>query len=281
MSEKKEERKLQVVTRRGFIKSGGLAVGALAVGSGLALTGCTAQQPAAAPPPEPTPPPDAPAWPWPYEKLDPELARKIGHEGFYEARCCYGAFKAIVTQLNDKIGYPYNTIPLDMMRFGVTGVGWAGTCGAILGAAAAINLVVEKFGDLTDELQAWYIQYPFPSETSNKLAVEKAFKTDKGFGEIVSNASGSPLCHVSVTNWSKASGLKANSPERSERCARLTGDVAAFTVEMLNALHDGKFEKVHKAAASVKACMECHGQDGRDDTRGKDDCILCHGDPHA
>lgn len=27
---------------------------------------------------------EAPAWPWPYKQLDPEKARKIGHELYYQ-----------------------------------------------------------------------------------------------------------------------------------------------------------------------------------------------------
>ena len=44
--------------------------------------------------------------------------------------------------------------------------------------------------------------------------------------KIVQTVSNSPLCHVSVGKWMKKSGYALGSPERKDRCARVTASVA-------------------------------------------------------
>jgi hypothetical protein len=44
-------------------------------------------------------------WPYPYQQLDPEYVRKLGHQGYWTGKgCAYGAFNAIVKALAEKIG---------------------------------------------------------------------------------------------------------------------------------------------------------------------------------
>jgi len=215
----------------------------------------------------------APAWPWAYTKLDPAVVSKKGYDGYYEGACCYGVVKAIVTELRDKIGYPYTMLPVDMFRYGEGGVvGWSTLCGALNGACAVVNLVAgeEVYKKVVNELVGWYTQYPFPSDKHDKYS--------KYPGQVQS-VSGSPLCHVSVTNWCKASKYGAVSSERSERCAKLTGDVAAHTVELLNAQADGKFVATYTPPATISQCMSCHGKKAMNNTRGLMDCVQCH-EPH-
>jgi hypothetical protein len=141
---------------------------------------------------------------------------------------------------------------------------------------------------LINELLGWYTQVPFPSEISNQYAVDHAFLVDeyKSDQPLVQSVSGSTECHVSVTNWCKASGLASGSSERSERCGRLTGDTAAKAVELLNQHHDGTFEPVFAFSPEVEACRVCHHKgkefEAGQFTRGKMECVQCHGpDPMA
>lgn len=148
-------------------------------------------------------------------------------------------------------------------------------CGAPLTAAAVINLVVPKadVATLCSELLGWYSQEPLPS---NKLdAISK-------YPKQVQSVAGSPLCHVSVSRWVAAAKVREDSAERKERCGKLTGDVAAKTVEMLNAYAEGKFTPVFKVSPETAACMGCHvGKDSQlVNTYGKMACVPCHGDPH-
>lgn len=229
-----------------------------------------------------------PASPWTYVKLDMETVRKKGHAKYYEGDCCFGAFAGIVEALQEVVGFPFTQVPMKMMEFGAGGVaGWGTTCGSLIGASAAINLVTDKAtaAKLVGELLAWYSQTPFPSQTSNKYAVEHAFlvkeyKSDKELPQSVSN---SPLCHVSVTKWCQASGMASGSKERSERCGRLTGDVAAKAVELLNANLAGSFASAFKLSDETQGCMTCHTKGENfamgQFTQGKMECTSCH-EPH-
>ncbi|MFZ5639537.1 MAG: C-GCAxxG-C-C family protein [Bacillota bacterium] len=276
----KENIKKDNFSRRKFLMSAGtLAFGAIGVS---ALAGCAQTEKTAANAPGDA----AVAYPWPYKKLDVETVRKKGHQGYYEGACCYGVFNAIISELGKEVGAPYTTFPTQMFKYGEGGVaGWATLCGSLNGAAAAICLVAgeEAWEDLVNELMAWYEKNPFPSDISNQYAKEKAFlvkemKSDKVLPQSVSK---STLCHVSVTEWCKKAGLKSFSKERSERCGRLTGDVAAFTVDMLNRHFDKAFTPAMKLSNEVTSCRSCHDKGGSiENTRGKMDCMPCHGDPH-
>jgi hypothetical protein len=95
-------------------------------------------------------------------------------------------------------------------------------------------------------------------------------------------ACGSPLCHASVSDWCKVSGKKVGSADRKDRCAKLTGDVAAKAVEMLNALADAKLSVGWKPTPEYATCMGCHNGPNSmlDNEQGKMNCVPCHGDPH-
>lgn len=256
------------LSRRKFLKSGILAAGALAVGSSIFHT----QVAEAAPEGghcEPA------KFPYPYVQLDPEKAKVDGYAGYGKLRCSYGCFEAIIGQLREKIGYPYTHVPTEVLAWGGTGAGgWGTLCGALIGAATAINYTMEKkdADKLVSELLGWYCDFPFPQY---EPPAGKALEYE---GKLGTSVAGSPLCHVSVSVWCDATGMKAESKARSERCARITADVAAKTVELLNAFHSKNFKAEYKNEA-VDDCMQCHGK-GRslENTRGMMDCQQCHTD---
>lgn len=278
------------LSRRAFLTGTGAALvsGALLAGYHTAQAQEPAEKDKGTAAEEPVAAAEVPAWPWPYTELDPEVVRKKGHLGYYNNACSYGAFWSIVDTLKEEVGFPYTQIPAEVMFFGEGGVaGWGTTCGALLGASAAISMVTDKDGTkaLVNELVGWYTQEPFPSEISNQYAEDKLFlvekyKYDKALPQSVSN---SPLCHQSVSVWCVENGLASGSPERSERCGRLTGDVAAKAVELLNAYHAGTFEPAFKLSAETQMCTTCHtgGEDfaAGHFTRGKMECTSCH-EPH-
>ncbi len=144
---------------------------------------------------------------------------------------------------------------------------WGSICGALPPAIDVIGLVtdLENGAILINELMAFYKDAAFPEFQPAGMNVPTT----------VANSS---LCHVSVTTWQHASGLDRNSPERKERCAGVTADVAKFTVEMLNKLADtGAYEGKFKPDDVVGQCMTCHSAL----THGKESCTHCHGDPHS
>lgn len=228
-----------------------------------------------------------PEHPWAYVELDPKQTRILGHQNYFAVNCCYGAFAAIVDALKEKVGFPFDQFPSKMFAFGGGGVaGWGGTCGALLGAAAAINLVVAPpdSGPIISELIGWYTTTALPTNEANELAVQGAYVAEMKYaGELPQSEAASPLCHASVTNWCKAAQKGSGSPEVLERCGRLTGDVSAKAVEMLNARLAGNFTPVFKQDDTTAGCLACHGPgesfEAGQFTRGLQACTSCH-EPH-
>ena len=256
-------------------------------GAAIALSGMAGAAPAAVTV-QPTSSPIT--WPFPYTKLDPEVVRKEGHKGYYAGGCMYGAFYGIMRQLQKEVGAPFTNIPLDMMRYGEGGgVGWGTLCGALNGSAAAMNLVLGKddYSKIISDLFGWYTTTAFPSDVSNQYAEDGKFlvetmKYDKALPQSVV---ASPLCHASVTEWCKVAGVNVADPKRAERCGRLTGDVAAQAVMLLNQQADKTFMATFKPSEAVTGCTSCHNSKGGATTGGivntKMDCAPCHGeDPH-
>ena len=230
---------------------------------------------------------ETPPLPWQYVTLDPEIVRKKGHQYYFAGHCAEGAFRAIVEELKINVGEPFTNIPENMFIYAKGGmVGWASLCGAVNGASCAINLVTNEDDStkLVNELLRWYTQAVLPSDTSNQYAVNGEYLVaGKTSAELAQSVSGSILCHASVTNWCKVSGYASGTPERSERCGRLAGDVAAKAVELLNQHAEGTFQPVLEIPSEAQYCRTCHSK-GTDYelgqfTRGKMDCGTCH-DPH-
>jgi hypothetical protein len=167
-------------------------------------------------------------------------------------------------------------MPSEMMIVGEGGIaGISSICGALLGSATAIFLVAgglepkkrEEAFALIRELFAWYEKEALPN-----------YRPKSPKFEIKTSVARSPLCHVSVTRWSKATGLKSFSKERSERCGWLTASVAKYTVEILNSKFSESFKPAHALSPEVKACRGCHDKGGAlENSRGLMDCMGgCH-----
>ena len=304
---------MKTLNRRDFIKGvaalSTAAVCSVAAGNAFAdeeKPAETAVQPDAVEPAAPTEPGQTPKLPWgKYQELDPEYVRKLGHLGYYLQECAGGAFWGIMTALKEKAGYPYTTIPLPTMddfmanidnkkhglqvpmSYGAGGVAGFGTlCGAPNGAACAITYILpmEQAEKLIQRLLRYYEVEEFPTKESNDMAVNHEFypkkmKSDKA---LLRSASDSVLCHVSVGKWCEKSGYASGSKERAERCGRITGDIAAMAVKMLNAHMKGELDAVFpmKLSHDTVGCMTCHDKGEKFETgqftRGKMDCGDCH-----
>lgn len=213
--------------------------------------------------------------PWPYKKLDPIAAAERAYPGYYKGGCAYGAFEGIIGELKKEVGHPYVLIPTEMFIFGEGGVaGTSSLCGALNGAAAAMFLATgavepkkraEAF-EMIRELFNWYEQEALPN-----------YRPKNPKYEIKTSVSKSPLCHVSVTKWCKASGFKSFSKERSERCGWLTASTVKYAVELLNQKSDSAFKATHPLSAQVKTCQSCHDKGGvLENSRTTMDCNGCH-----
>ena len=256
---------------------------------------------------------EAPPLPWGYRQLDPEELRKLGHLGYYAFECAGGAYWAIMTALKEKIGYPYTLIPLPtkedllehltnkkggahlqvMMQYGVGGAANYGTlCGAPNGASSALNIAlpIDNALEIIPRLMRFYETASFPSDQSNQSAVNKAFYPPRAKSDKIlpQSASHSVLCHVSVGKWCERTGYASGSDERSERCARVTGDIAAMAAILANAHVAGELNTVFpmKVSQETAGCRTCHFKGPKYEAgqfaRGMMECGSCHADmkPH-
>lgn len=168
-----------------------------------------------------------------------------------------------VTRAQEKVlPTPWNQLPTEMMIYGHGGgAGWGATCGAINGPAALISLVLLKPRSdlLVSELFGWYTQTLLPTDISNQYAVNHVFNDNRCDILLPHNAAGSVLCHPSVTAWCIDANYTADALERKERCARITGDVAAYAVPILNEELQGNFVPRYVPPSTIALCMSCHG----------------------
>ncbi len=215
-------------------------------------------------------------WPYPYATLDPETARIKTHTLYWnEKDCCAGVFGGLVECLKEKVGEPWTNFPIEVMLFGRGGgVGWGATCGALNGAAALVSLVTEKApsGSLINEIWGWYTTEKLPTDAANNAD----YQVKKYEGALPQNISGSPLCHESVSQWCMVANKKVSDIERKERCARLAGDVAAKTVEVLNAYFNQTFVGTFTDPESNAVCMSCHGVALNHNVMTHMNCDPCH-----
>lgn len=182
MKEVKNETVNKLVPRRKFLLSAGMFAAGAAL-SACALTEEPLKIPASSA--------DVPAWPWPYIKLDPEVARKKGYEAYFNGGCMYGAIVGTLGYLQEEAGEPFTNIPLDMFKYGAGGSGgWGTLCGALNGASAFLNLVTQDYGSLVNELNGWYTQTEFPSDKHEEYCK---------FPNQVTTICSTPLCHDSVS----------------------------------------------------------------------------------
>lgn len=255
--------KKELLTRRKFlIGAGSLATGVVAAGglAGCGTTNVTANSS------------ESSTLPWSYKKLDINLIRKRGYEGYYKFGCCYGAAEALLLTLKETSGGLWGTIPLEMFKYGAGGAySWGTLCGALNGSLAVINLASAKHAEIGNELIGWYTQFPFPSDKH-----ETYCKIPKQITTVAK----SPLCHVSVSTWADKANAKINEALKKDRCAKVTGDTAARAAEMLNQALDGKFAALYAVPEEFKHCMQCHqGEKSTlDNQQGKMNCTLCHDD---
>ena len=206
-------------------------------------------------------------WPWPYVKLDPEKTAELAYNEWYRVFCGGAVISSVFSQLREKVGEPYTSFPIDAFVFLEGGTaGWGTICGSNAGANLVSNVIIgpriagpdcEQGAAIGSETMDWYAHTPLPVYVP---------KEPKQKTKIIQTTSESPLCHLSVGKWMKASGYAFVSPERKDRCARVSASVAYQLVQRLNAWKDGKYESKGVwtpvkdfGITAQQNCTECHG----------------------
>ncbi len=202
-------------------------------------------------------------WPWPYVELDPAKTAEIAYNEWYRVFCGAAVVNSVFSQLREKVGEPYKSFPADALIFLEGGVsGWGTICGCN-GANIVTNCIVgprisgtEDGMLMGSEIMQWYADSAMPIYTP---------KDPKVKSDIPKTVANSPLCHISVGKWMKAANKELASPERKDRCARLTASTAYHLVDLLNEWKEGKYNTkgVNPSKAysiqSQHNCIECHG----------------------
>ena len=245
--------KIDRLSRRDVLRT----TGALAMGGALARVGAIVSKAEAKSVP-------TEVWPWPYVKLDPGKTAELAYSEWYRIFCGAAVISSVFTQLREKVGEPYTLVPVDAFIFLEGGMsGWGTICGSNAGANIVTNLIIgprtcgtEDGMLMGSEILQWYSEASLPTYAPRDPRVN---------AEIPKTSSDSPLCHISVGKWMKASGKALSSPERRDRCARVTASVAYHLVELMNKWKDGTYgtkgtipSKTYGITAQNN-CMDCHG----------------------
>ena len=214
---------------------------------------------------------------WTPHKLDPKECAPVAYDGYwYKGYACgYGTFYGIIGMMGEKFGAPYNQFPFSMLEANKGGISdWGTICGALYGAAAAFALFYprKERNAMVNELFRWYETASLPIYNPGDAA--KGVK-----GALPQSVSGSVLCHVSVAKWCYTNKMEHSGKERSERCGRITADVTAKAIEILNAkMAAGKdYKGAFAKQKAVSYCGECHSKGKSSDIqKGNMDCTSCH-----
>lgn len=223
-------------SRRKFLVGAGMAAGAAAVAGAGLIRPKNAEAAYV-------------ALPWPYAPLDLAVVKRRAYEKYYLSGCMFGTGAALIETLVETVGSPWDSFPQDMFKYGGGGVySWGTTCGALNGAAWVIQACAgTNAANIINDLFQWYCNYPFPSRDHDAYANYTRVKT------TVANA---PLCHTSVSNWCFTTKNKTSSAQKKDRCAKVAGDVAGKTAELLNILFAGGY--VPGFVQPDPTCSGCH-----------------------
>jgi hypothetical protein len=209
-------------------------------------------------------------WPWPYKKLDLAKVGEISYNKWFDVFCSQASAHGLMDPLGEMIGEPYISFPIEALIFGVGGtVGWGLTCGGLVTGGLQIGLVMpdrELAARMVNDLMGWYCDTVLPTYKPKIIHPR---------GADIKNLtrSDTPLCHQSVGRWMAKEGVLFASPQRRDRCARITASVAIKTAEMLNGYIDsGVYKPVYDPQ------LKLHPMPLRRDVRmpAQNNCSDCH-----
>ncbi|MBQ9872960.1 MAG: C_GCAxxG_C_C family protein [Thermoguttaceae bacterium] len=252
------------------------------VGIGAALTGAASKVALAAESPVANPALVESGEAWKYAIIDPDKVARDAYRDYHIGHCMHTTFMSIVRNVGEELaktdplaGNAVLSFPFHMFHYGSSGGnGWGSLCGSLNGALAAINLFCgseKTLKALCDELGNYYEKTMFP-----------IFVPDDA-EPMPQTISGSILCHVSSGKWCSIAKVRTDSPERTDRCSRLSADIAKKAAELLN-LNVAQLNAEEpvpivalKRPEPAATCVKCHSKGGENsDVIGKMTCNECH-----
>ncbi|MCE9677777.1 cytochrome c3 family protein [Shewanella sp. AS1] len=220
-----------------------------------------------------------------YVPLDAMATAKLAYET--GGGCMHQVFHALVTMLANSASADaakFASIPTAIAGYGAAGIAGQGTvCGNINATGMLVNILDDLNGQNAAVIGATFRYYentelPYSSDEFVAGIGSTAEKTALVGSSSTAN---SILCHSSISNWSKASGLTF--AQKGERCKRLSACVAYHLVELLNRAYGGEDLSAlpeSKPSNEAQTCQSCHGVDS---TMGSAasvktdmECTTCH-----
>jgi hypothetical protein len=194
--------------------------------------------------------------------------------------------------------------------------GFGALCGSIAGAVGVMNLIGRQ-NDVGRAVFEWYVKQPFPGNLDSLTAsfdgsaitvLNGTVNTGHGAGSTgplgtagvpipfaengVQVVTDSPLCHVSVSKWMAAAGVKHGELDaqgrdlRGDRCAKVTAETAAEAARLYNLFKSTGSIPGWVKPAAMAGCYDCHDTNGTTlaanpplsnrSTQTKMDCLPCH-----
>jgi len=175
--------------------------------------------------------------------------------------------------------------------------GSASLCGVPNGCGIVLNMVglhgnatnlihhytkTEWPGDRVYEL---YLsdQGSWPALTDTGTAIPTPIPNDEVLARVVSD---SPLCHVSISKWCDAAGVRltdadaAGRKHKNDRCCKIACDMAALVAEIINLkVCGGSWNPGYAMAPDTQTCYDCHNEKTTSvlpAQQGNMDCAYCH-----
>jgi hypothetical protein len=210
---------------------------------------------------------------WKYVQLDPYAVAEVAYKMYADGGCMYAIFGSIMRVLAEKVGEPFNSFPINMMRYGNGGMGGMGSvCGVVNGCAALIGLFEDqkekdRREELISDICTWYERTPLPIYEP----AEPAWADD-----VTPSVSDSILCHVAVAKWCQVTGCDVKCAERRERCRRASVDGVIRVVDLLNRNAADPGVECLSLASETTNCLQCHGPRELNNATGRMNCASCH-----
>lgn len=179
-------------------------------------------------------------------------------------------------------------------KFGAGGgMHWGTLCGVPNGCMAVLNLMNLATSAYVDQIMLYFSQTEFPARGLYDIYMDPDYQNlfggkvpqpdDDVLAYTISN---SPLCHVSISKWCYAAGVDMTALDaygithKVDRCAKMSGGVAAFTAELLNGITSNL-----QIPETTETCFNCHNIGAcapNPAQQGHMDCFECHTDlrPH-
>ncbi|SNR80141.1 C-GCAxxG-C-C family protein [Desulfurobacterium atlanticum] len=151
------------------------------------------------------------------EDVDFEEIAKNAYEGYKKVGCEFGVITSVSAALGIDIDFEKVMEIKKELPFK-----WGAVCGAVTGAFVLFSLLLEEsdFEEAAKKIIKFHNETPLPHYGGNGTAVPKA-------------SADSILCRDSILNWTRKTGIPVRSPLRSERCGRVTADIAVETLNII------------------------------------------------